>query len=69
MSISLRLSMIAVMLLAASALGILSYSILNAKEPEAKPIEVVAPVQAPPEPPKKKVSGFQPAKTRRPFAS
>ena len=54
MSKSLRLSMIAMMLLAASALGILSYNILNPKEPEAKPVEVVAPVP-PPEPPKKKV--------------
>jgi hypothetical protein len=54
MSKTLRLSMIATLALATSALGILSYNILNPKEPEPKE-EVVAPVPPPPEPPKKKV--------------
>jgi hypothetical protein len=54
---TLRLSMIATLALATSVLGILSYNILNPKEPEPKAAEVVAPVPVPPppEPPKKKV--------------
>ncbi len=57
MSKTLRLSMIATLALATSVLGILSYNILNPKEPEPKPAEVVAPVPVPPppQPPKKKV--------------
>jgi hypothetical protein len=56
MSKSLRLSMIATLLLATTVLAVMSYNILNPKEPEPKAAEAApVPVPPPPEPPKKKV--------------